>query len=104
MREVTVIAISARPSAPEVNQCCEPLSDQRSGADSNLTCYHRGHVQTVRCKATPAMTSPIPAKSAGPGTCLNTMKPITVALAGNSERSKAKLACGRRAMASWSQT
>src|SRR5215207_7494235 len=57
-----------------------------------------------RCTATPPTTSATPSTSAGDGTWPSTTIPITVAVAGSSETSRAYVARGSRAIASWSQT
>jgi hypothetical protein len=54
--------------------------------------------------ATPTTTSATPATSAGDGTCVSTISPISVAVAGRSDTSSAYVARDRRAIASWSHT
>ena len=54
--------------------------------------------------AIPTITSSTPTASSAPGICLRTITPMTVAVAGRSASSSAKLERGSRDMASWSQT
>lgn len=58
------------------------------------------HPSVVRWSATPTMTRAIPPTSARLGACRNTKNPMLAALAGSNERRSAKLARGRRAIAS----
>src|SRR5215469_3640675 len=57
-----------------------------------------------RCRKTPAITSSTPNTSSKLGIWRSTTTPITLAMAGRRERSRAKVLRARRAMASWSQT
>jgi hypothetical protein len=81
---------SRRRRARQTPLQCGPLG--RSPTDHRAT--------RSRCSATPATTRAIPATSGRLGTCARTTSPITVAVAGNSDRSSAKVGRARRAIAS----
>src|SRR5690242_844592 len=67
-------------------------------------CRARASSSISRCTATPPATSATPASSAAVGSCVSTMTPITVAMAGNSATISEYAARLRFAIASWSVT
>src|SRR5205814_4501132 len=71
-RPVGVVAVAHHPQA-------EPRDVQARAAEPDLI-----HQAASRWRATPAITSPIPARSMAVGSCRSTRTPIAVAVAGSS--------------------
>src|SRR5262249_52092334 len=77
----------------------EPRDVQAGGAEPDLV-----NQAALRGGATPAITSPIPARSTAVGSCRRTTTPTAVAVAGSSATKSAYVPRASRAIASWSKT